>query len=86
MCAVISSLADLPIRQDLAVTGAVDQFGDVQPVGGVNEKIEGFFKICRLHGLTGTQGVIIPYSCIHQLVLRPAVVKAVKKVVSTFMW
>lgn len=79
LCAVISSLADLPIRQDLAVTGAVDQFGDVQPVGGVNEKIEGFFKICRLHGLTGTQGVIIPYSCIHQLVLRPSVVKAVKE-------
>ncbi len=76
LCAVISCLAELPIRQDLAVTGAVDQFGDVQPVGGVNEKIEGFFKICRLHGLTGTQGVIIPNSCVNQLVLRPAVLKA----------
>lgn len=78
LCAVISSLSDLPIRQDLAVTGAVDQFGDVQPVGGVNEKIEGFFKICRLHGLTGTQGVIIPRSCVNQLVLRPSVLKAIK--------
>ncbi len=75
---MISALSDLPIRQDLAVTGAVDQFGDVQPVGGVNEKIEGFFKICRLHGLTGTQGVIIPASCIDQLVLRPSVLNAIR--------
>ncbi|MGN1280530.1 MAG: Lon-insertion domain-containing protein [Succinivibrio sp.] len=79
LCAVISCFADLPIRQDLAVTGAVDQFGDVQSVGGVNEKIEGFFRICKLHGLTGTQGVIIPCSCIYQLVLRPSVLKAVKQ-------
>lgn len=77
LCAVISVLAGIPIRQDLAVTGAVDQFGDVQAVGGVNEKIEGFYRVCRLHGLTGTQGVIIPSSCVNQLVLRPAVVKAV---------
>ncbi|MCR5537365.1 MAG: hypothetical protein K6F05_08175 [Succinivibrio sp.] len=79
LCAVISVLSGLPVRQDLAVTGAVDQFGDVQPVGGVNEKIEGFFKICRLHGLTGSQGVIIPHSCISQLVLRPAVLKAIEQ-------
>lgn len=77
LCAVISGLANVPIRQDLAVTGAVDQFGDVQAVGGVNEKIEGFYRVCRLHGFTGTQGVIIPSSCVEQLVLRPAVVKAV---------
>lgn len=77
LCAVISVLAGLPIRQGLAVTGAVDQFGDVQAVGGVNEKIEGFYRVCRLHGLTGEQGVIIPSSCVNQLVLRPAVVKAV---------
>ena len=77
LCAVISVLAGVPIRQDLAVTGAVDQFGDVQAVGGVNEKIEGFYRVCRLHGFTGTQGVIIPSSCVQQLVLRPAVVKAV---------
>lgn len=79
LCAVISALAQVPIRQDLAVTGAVDQFGDVQAVGGVNEKIEGFFRVCKLHGLTGTQGVIIPSSCVNQLVLRPAVVKAVEQ-------
>lgn len=77
LCAVISALAQVPIRQDLAVTGAVDQFGDVQAVGGVNEKIEGFFRVCKLHGLNGTQGVIIPSSCVNQLVLRPSVVKAV---------
>ncbi|MGN0908690.1 MAG: S16 family serine protease [Succinivibrio sp.] len=78
LCAVLSCFADLPIRQDLAVTGAVDQLGDVQPVGGVNEKIEGFFRICRLHGLTGTQGVVIPLSCVPQLMLRPAVADAVR--------
>lgn len=77
LCAVISALAQVPIRQDLAVTGAVDQFGDVQAVGGINEKIEGFFRVCKLHGLNGTQGVIIPSSCVNQLVLRPSVVKAV---------
>lgn len=79
LCAVISCLACVPIRQDLAVTGAVDQFGDVQSVGGVNEKIEGFFRICRLHGFNGTQGVIIPKSCVHQLMLRPSVIRAIKE-------
>jgi len=79
LCAVLSSFADLPVRQDLAVTGAVDQLGNVQPVGGVNEKIEGFYRICRLRGLTGTQGVIIPMSCVNQVLLRPAVADAVKK-------
>ena len=77
LCAVISVLANAPVSQALAVTGAVDQLGDVQAVGGVNEKIEGFYRVCRLHGFTGTQGVIIPKSCVNQLVLRPAVVKAV---------
>lgn len=77
LCAVLSCLAGVPIRQDLAVTGAVDQFGHVQPVGGVNEKIEGFFRVCRLHGLSGSQGVVIPESCVNQLVLRPAVEKAI---------
>ena len=78
LCAVLSALSNIPIRQDLAVTGAVDQFGDVQAVGGVNEKIEGFYKVCKIHGLTGTQGVIIPQSCVNQLVLRPSVIKAVR--------
>lgn len=78
LCAVISALSNLPIKQDLAVTGAVDQFGDVQSVGGINEKIEGFYRICRLRGLNGRQGVVIPLSCICQLVLKPAVMKAVR--------
>ena len=67
------------MRQDLAVTGAVDQFGNVQPVGGLNQKIEGFFKICSLHGLTGTQGVIIPHSCADALVLRPQIITAIEQ-------
>lgn len=78
LCAVLSALSGLPVRQDLAVTGAVDQFGTVQPVGGLNEKIEGFFRICQLQGLSGTQGVIIPGACAPQLVLRPAVMRAIQ--------
>lgn len=78
LCAVLSALSNIPIRQDLAVTGAVDQFGDVQAVGGVNEKIEGFYKVCKIHGLTGTQGVIIPQACVNQLVLRPSIIAAVR--------
>ena len=79
LCAVLSAYGDLPLRQDLAVTGAVDQFGNVQPVGGLNQKIEGFFKICSLHGLTGTQGVIIPHSCADALVLRPQIITAIEQ-------
>lgn len=77
LCAVLSAYSDLPLRQDLAVTGAVDQFGNVQPVGGINQKIEGFYKICSLQGFTNTQGVVIPYSCINQLVLRPQLIRAI---------
>jgi predicted ATP-dependent protease len=55
--ALLSELAGLPLRQDLAVTGSVNQKGEVQPIGGVNEKIEGFFDVCRIKGFTGTQGV-----------------------------
>lgn len=78
LCAVLSALSSLPARQDLAVTGAVDQCGNVLPVGGLNEKIEGFYRICRLQGFSGTQGVIIPEVCAPQLVLRPAVLNAVR--------
>jgi len=60
LAAILSSLADLPVRQWLAVTGSVNQLGEVQPIGGVNEKIEGFFESCVRRGLTGKQGVIIP--------------------------
>ncbi|MBS3976053.1 MAG: AAA family ATPase [Syntrophomonadaceae bacterium] len=75
--ALLSSLADLPVRQDLAVTGSVNQWGEIQPVGGVTLKIEGFFKSCRLKGLTGRQGVIIPVQNISNLNLADEVVEAV---------
>lgn len=76
LCALLSSLADLPVRQDLAVTGSVNQLGQVQPIGGVNEKIEGFFDTCQRKGLTGKQGVIIPVANIQNLMLRQDVVAA----------
>jgi lon-related putative ATP-dependent protease len=68
--ALLSALAGAPIRQSLAVTGSVNQFGQVQPIGGVNEKIEGFFDICRARGLTGDQGVLIPAANVKHLMLR----------------
>ncbi len=74
--ALISALADLPLRQDLAVTGSVNQHGEIQAIGGVNEKIEGFFDICCARGLTGTQGVVIPRSNVQHLMLRADVVEA----------
>ena len=78
-CALLSSLADVPILQNLAVTGSVNQFGEVQAVGGVNEKIEGFFDACELIGLTGQQGVLLPKSNIVNLMLNTKVLKAVAK-------
>jgi predicted ATP-dependent protease len=77
LCALLSELADLPISQELAVTGAVNQKGLVQAVGGVNEKIEGFFQVCLDRGLTGRQGVIIPESNVRDLMLDYRVRKAV---------
>jgi lon-related putative ATP-dependent protease len=76
--AILSKLADAPIRQGIAVTGSVNQRGAIQPIGGVNRKIEGFFDVCRVRGLTGEQGVIIPRSNVPNLMLRDDVVKAVK--------
>lgn len=76
---ILSSLAELPIRQDLAVTGSVNQKGEIQAIGGVTHKIEGFFDLCRKRGLTGTQGVIIPVSNIKDLVLKEEVIEAVKE-------
>jgi lon-related putative ATP-dependent protease len=73
---LLSALADVPLRQDLAVTGSVNQHGDVQAIGGVNEKIEGFFDICAARGLTGTQGVVIPRANVQHLMLREDVVAA----------
>jgi lon-related putative ATP-dependent protease len=74
--ALLSVLAEVPLRQDLAVTGSVDQHGRVQAIGGVNEKIEGFFDVCAARGLTGTQGVLIPESNAQHLMLRADVVEA----------
>jgi predicted ATP-dependent protease len=76
LCALLSSLADLPVQQSLAVTGSVNQHGQVQPVGGLNEKIEGFFDICSARGLTGAQGVIIPSTNLAHLMLKKQVVEA----------
>src|ERR1700687_2816135 len=75
--ALLSALSGLPLRQDIAVTGSVNQKGDIQCIGGVNQKIEGFFDVCRLKGLTGTQGVMIPAENVEDLMLREDVVEAV---------
>ena len=77
--ALLSALSDLPIRQDLSVTGSVNQKGDVQPIGGVNQKIEGFYDVCRIKGFTGTQGVLIPAENAEDLMLRDDVIDAVAK-------
>lgn len=79
LCALMSVLAKLPIKQNLAVTGSVNQLGQVQAIGGVNEKIEGFFDTCKLQGLHGNQGVIIPSSNKRHLMLKQEVVEAVEK-------
>lgn len=76
--AILSSLAKLPIKQGLAVTGSVNQKGEIQPIGGVNEKIEGFYKVCQSKGLTGEQGVLIPHQNMKNLMLKNEVVEAVK--------
>lgn len=73
---LLSALAEVPLRQDLAVTGSVNQLGEVKAIGGVNEKIEGFFDLCAARGLTGTQGVVIPAANIQHLMLRADVVEA----------
>lgn len=78
LCALLSALAEVPLRQALAITGSVNQHGEIQAIGGVNEKIEGFFDICEARGLTGEQGVIIPKSNTPHLMLKQAVVDAVK--------
>jgi predicted ATP-dependent protease len=74
--ALLSALSEVPIRQCFAVTGSVDQYGVIQAIGGVNEKIEGFFAVCRAAGLTGKQGCIIPASNVKHLMLRGDVVAA----------
>jgi lon-related putative ATP-dependent protease len=78
LLALLSAIAEVPLRQDLAITGSINQHGQIQAIGGANEKIEGFFDICRARGLTGKQGVAIPVSNVASLMLRQDVVEAVK--------
>ena len=77
--ALLSALSGVPIRQDLAVTGSVDQHGHVQAIGGANEKIEGYYRVCKAIGLTGTQGVMVPKSNVDNLMLEPETVAAVER-------
>jgi len=77
VCAILSALAGAPLRQDLAVTGSMNQKGEIQGIGGVNEKIEGFFRACQVKGLTGNQGVIMPQLNIEDLMLRQEVIEAI---------
>ncbi|MEE8158758.1 MAG: ATP-binding protein [Dehalococcoidia bacterium] len=77
--AILSSLSGLPLKQHIAVTGSVNQMGEIQPIGGVNQKIEGMFDVCRLSGLTGDQGVMIPHQNVKNLMLREDVVDAVRE-------
>lgn len=76
---LLSAIAGIPIKQNIAVTGSINQFGDIQPIGGVNEKIEGFFDVCKHKGLTGDQGVIIPRANVTNLMLREDVINAVNE-------
>jgi len=79
ICALFSSFSNIPIKQSLAITGSINQKGEIQPIGGVNEKIEGFFDICSSRGLNGTQGVIIPMQNVKDLMLKDEVLEAVVK-------
>ncbi len=79
LCALISALSLQPINQQIAVTGSVDQFGNVQTIGGINEKIEGFFDVCNRRELTGSQGVILPLTNVRHLCLKSEIVEAVKQ-------
>jgi predicted ATP-dependent protease len=77
--ALLSSLSGVPLRQDIAVTGSVSQHGEIQPIGGVNLKIEGFFDVCKARGFTGSQGVIIPIQNLKDLMLRHDIIEAVRQ-------
>jgi predicted ATP-dependent protease len=77
--AILSSLSGIPISQSIAVTGSVNQKGEIQPIGGVNEKIEGFYQICKLRGLTGEHGVMIPIQNVRNLHLSDEIIDSVKK-------
>src|SRR5204863_9409056 len=78
LCAILSVLAKIPLFQNFAITGSIDQYGKVQAVGGLNEKIEGYFDICSAKGLTGKQGVIIPAVNVKNIMLRDDVLEAIR--------
>ncbi|QSQ08792.1 Lon protease [Koleobacter methoxysyntrophicus] len=78
LIALLSSISGIPVKQNLAITGSLNQRGEVQPIGGVNHKIEGFFKVCRAKGLTGDQGVVIPHQNVENLMLSGEVIEAVR--------
>ena len=77
--AILSSVSDIPLKQNIAVTGSVNQMGEIQPIGGVNQKIEGFFRVCQTNGLTGDQGVLVPAQNVRNLMLREEVIDAVRE-------
>ena len=77
--AIISALSKVPIIQNIAVTGSINQFGEIQSIGGINEKIEGFYDICKLKGSVEGKGVLLPKSNVNNIVLRPEVEQAVAK-------
>lgn len=79
ICALLSALSSIPIKQAIAVTGSINQKGDIQPIGGVNEKIEGFYDVCKSKGLNGQNGVIIPQQNVKDLMLKDEIIEAVKK-------
>lgn len=79
LIAIISSLSSIPLKQNIAITGSVNQKGEIQPIGGANEKIEGFYHVCKAHGLTGEQGVIIPHQNVRNLMLKKDLVEAIGK-------
>jgi len=76
---LLSNLSGLPIKQSFAVTGSLNQKGEIQPIGGVNEKIEGFYSVCKMNGFTKTQGVIIPIQNVKDLMLSEEIIESVKK-------
>ncbi|MDR0272189.1 MAG: ATP-dependent protease, partial [Clostridiales bacterium] len=77
--AILSAIAEIPIRQDIAITGSINQHGEIQPIGGATYKIEGFFDLCKKRGLSGEQGVIIPAQNVRDLILKDEVIEAVKE-------
>jgi len=79
LLAILSAISQIPLRQDIAITGSIDQFGNIQPVGGIKEKVEGFYKVCKMLKFTGTQGVIIPVQNIDNLLLEDEILEDVEK-------